>query len=119
MMNNSIWGIHVEGSGKVILKMTSDKELTLKKMPQVPDICKNQVSGSLLSKNDFDKFILTKNEMFVGKRYMSDGLFKLNVMTIVPIYFNNKNEMNFSYLLESRGLCSPHLIQFLTLRHIL
>ena len=63
----------VEGKGKVILKMTSGKELTLNDVLHVPDIRKNYVSGSLLSKNGFklvfksDKFILTKSGIYVGK----------------------------------------------------
>ena len=81
----------VEGQGKVVLKMTSSKELTLNDVLHVPEIRKNLVSGSLLSKKGFklvfvsDNFILTKNGMYVGKGYMSNGLFKMNVMTIVPI----------------------------------
>ena len=56
----------VAGQGKVILKMTSGKDLTLNIVLHVPDIRKNLVSGSLLSKNgfrlvfEFDKFVLTK-----------------------------------------------------------
>ena len=56
----------VAGQGKVILKMTSGNELTLNNVLHVPDIRKNLVSGSLLSKNgfrlvfEFDKFVLTK-----------------------------------------------------------
>uniref|UniRef100_A0A2N9G3P9 CCHC-type domain-containing protein n=1 Tax=Fagus sylvatica TaxID=28930 RepID=A0A2N9G3P9_FAGSY len=63
----------VEGKGKVILKMTSGKELTLNDVLHVPDIRKNLVSGSLLSKNglklvfEFDKFILTKSGTYVDK----------------------------------------------------
>ena len=105
----------VEGSGKVILKMTSSKELTLDEVLHVPDIRKILVFGSLLSRNCFklefvfDKFVLTKNEVFVGKGYMSDGLFKLNVMTVVPTSSNNKNEMNSSYLLESSNMWHARL----------
>ena len=68
--------------------MTSGKELTRNNV--LPEIRKNLVSGSLLSKHDFrivfesDKVVLTKAGMYVGKGYMSDGLFKLNVMTIIP-----------------------------------
>ena len=88
--------------------MTSGKELTLNNVLHVPDIRKNLVSGSLLSKNGFrlvfesDKFVLTKNGMYVGKCYMSDGLFKLNVMTVVPSVINNNTSS--SYLLESSNL---------------
>ena len=62
-----------EGQGKVILKMTSSKELTLINVLHVPGIRKNLVSGSLLSKNDSklvfvsDKFVLSKNEMYIRK----------------------------------------------------
>ena len=57
----------VEGQGKVVLKMTSGKELTLNDVLHVPEIQKNLVSGSLLSKKGFklvfvsDNFILSKN----------------------------------------------------------
>ena len=43
----------VAGQGKVILNMTSGKELTLNNVLHVPNIRKNLVFGSLLSKNDF------------------------------------------------------------------
>ncbi|KAL5570103.1 hypothetical protein UlMin_026678 [Ulmus minor] len=56
----------IEGQGKIVLKMTSGKELTLNNMLYVPEIRKNLVSGSLLSKHGFrmvfesDKVVLTK-----------------------------------------------------------
>ena len=43
----------VEGKGKVILKWTSRKELTLNDVLHVPDIHKNLISGSILSKKGF------------------------------------------------------------------
>ena len=95
----------VEDQGQVVLKITSGKELTLNNVLHVPYIRRNLVSGSLLSKKGFilvfesDKFVLTKYEMYVGKGYMSDGLFKMNVMTIVP---NKKN--SFAYILESSNV---------------
>ena len=79
----------VEGVGKIALKMSSGKIVTLIKVLHVLDVRKNLVSESLLSKNGFklvfvyDKFVLSKNEMYVGKSYPSDGLFKLNVMSVV------------------------------------
>ena len=69
----------------VILKMTSGKKLTLNDVLLMPDIRKNLVSCSLLSKNDFklviesNKFVLTKSGLYVGKGYMSTGLFKINI----------------------------------------
>ena len=81
--------------------MTSGKTLTLKNVLHVPEIRKNLVSTSLLVKNGFkvvfvsDKVVISKNDMYVGKGYLSDGLFKLNVMTIN----NNKNNDYYAYLL--------------------
>ena len=52
----------IEENRKVVLKMTTGKYLTLKDVLHVPDIQKNLVFGSLLSKNgfklvfEFDKF---------------------------------------------------------------
>ena len=79
----------IEGEGKVLLKMKSGKELTLKNVLYVLEICKNLVSGSLLNNHGFhmvfesNKVISSKSRMYVGKGYVSDGLFKLNVMTII------------------------------------
>ena len=103
----------VEGKGKVILKMSFRKELTLNDVRHVADIHKNLVLGSLLSKNGFklvfesDKFVLTKSGMLVGKGYLSNGLFKMNVMTVVPIN-ENKNKSS-AYLLESSNIWHERL----------
>ena len=67
----------VEGKGNVVLKMTPGKDLTLKDVLHVPNIHKNLVSGSLLSKNGFqlvfesNKFLLTKSGMLVRKGYFN------------------------------------------------
>ena len=88
--------------------MTSGKELTLNDVLHVPKIRKNLVSGSLLSKKGFrlvfesNKFVLTKSGIYVGKGYMRNGLFKMNVMTIVSD-FNNKNTSS-AYMLESSNI---------------
>ena len=91
--------------------MTSGKELTLNDVLHVPEIRKNLVSGSLLSKKGFklvfvsDNFILSKNGMYVGKGYMSNELFKMNVMTVVPPIKNiNKKSMSPAYMLESSNV---------------
>ncbi|KAL6312007.1 hypothetical protein AAG906_017660 [Vitis piasezkii] len=98
----------IKGQGKVILKMTSGKELTLTNVLYVPEIRKNLVSGSLLNNHGFrlvfesNKFILSKSGMYVGKGYMSDGMWKLNVMTIIK---SNMNKASTStYMLESSNL---------------
>ena len=56
-----------EGQGKIILRMTFGKEHSFNDVLYVPDIRKNLISGSLLSKNgfrlvsEFDKVILSKS----------------------------------------------------------
>ena len=115
----------VEGKGKVILKMTSGKELTLDDVLHVPEIRKNLVSGSLLSKKGFSlvfesyKFVLTKSGIYVGKGYMSNGLFRMNAMTIV-YDFNNKN-ISCAYMLESSNIWHGRLghVNFDTLRKLM
>ena len=115
----------VEGKGKVILKMTYGKELTLNNVLHVPEIRKKLVSGSLLSKKGFrlvfesDKFVLTKSGIYVGKGYMSNGLFKMNVMTILSD-FNNKNTSS-AYMLESSNIWHGRLghVNFDTLRKLM
>ena len=98
---------NIEGEGTVILKMTSGKHLILKNVLFVPDIRKNLVSGYLLNKHGFgiviesDKVILSKSGMFVGKGYVTDGFFKLNVMSVKD---DNAIKNYSSYLLESPNL---------------
>jgi len=72
----------VERKGKVILKWTSGKELTLNDVLYVPDIRKNLISSLILSKKGFrmifesDKFVLTKSGVYVGKGYVIDGFLR-------------------------------------------
>ena len=100
--------VTVAGKGKVILKFTSGKELALMDVLHVPEITKNLIFGHVLSKKGFklvfesDKFVLTKGGTFVGKGYLSEGLFKLNVIADVAI--NNKINKASVYLLESSEL---------------
>ena len=74
----------------MILRLTSGKELTLNNVMHVPDIRKNLISGTLLSKNGFgvnfnsDKLVLSKHGVYLGKGYVKDGLVKMNVMTVLP-----------------------------------
>ncbi|CAN1156705.1 Retrovirus-related Pol polyprotein from transposon TNT 1-94, partial [Linum perenne] len=96
--------VKVKGSGKIVMKMTFGKVVTLNDVLYVPEIRKNLVSGSLLNKHEFDmvfesdKFTLSKNNVFVGKGYVVNGLFNLKVLTIS----NKKNA--YVYLLESSVL---------------
>ena len=94
--------------------MTFGKELVLTDVLHVPDIGKNLVSGSMLSKNGFklvfesNKFVFMKNGMYVGNGYMTNDLFKMNVMT-VKRDFNNNKASTFVYLIESFTLWHDRL----------
>ena len=83
----------IKGQGKVVLKPFW-KEVTLTNILYVPEICKNLVFSSLLNSHGFrmvfesDKFNLLKSRMYFGKRYMSSGLWKLNVMTVIKLDMN-------------------------------
>ena len=88
--------------------MTSGKELTLTNVLYVLEIINNLVFGSLLNSQGFrsvfesDKFVSSKSGMYVGNGHMSDGMWKLNVMTIIK---SNMNKAGTStYILESSNL---------------
>ena len=99
-MGNSSTAI-VKGKGNVQLEFTSGKILTLTDVYHVPEVRKNLVSGSLLNKFGFklvfesNKFILSKGGTFVGKGYMYEGMFKLNI--------NNMN-VSSAYMVDSLSL---------------
>jgi len=69
----------IEGYGKIMLKMTSGKMVTLNNVCHVSEIRKNLVSTGLLVKNGFkcvyvsDKVVISKNEMYIGKGYLTEG----------------------------------------------
>ena len=92
----------------MVLKMTYGKELIMTNVLYVPEIRNNLVSSSLLNSHGFrlvfesDKFVLSKSGMYIGKGYMSGGMWKLNVMTIIK---SNMNKVSTStYMLESSNL---------------
>nr|GEX36110.1 hypothetical protein [Tanacetum cinerariifolium] len=113
----------IKGEGDVILKMTSEKELKLINVLYL-EIRKNLVSGWLLNKFGFrlvfesDKFVLSKNQMYVGKGYAMNGMFELNVMVVM----NKINIMNSSaYLIESSKVWHGHLghVNFNSMRRLI
>lgn len=63
----------VKGKAIIDLELTSEKLLTLKHVNYIPEVRKNLVYDSFLNKYRFelvfklDKFVLTKEENFVGK----------------------------------------------------
>ena len=72
--------------GKVFLKLTSEKTLSLNNVLYVPSLRRNLVSGALPNKVglklvfDADKIIISRGGDFVGKGYLSGGLFVLNIV---------------------------------------
>ena len=98
----------IKGQGKVVLEMTFRKDLTLTNALYVPEIRKNLVFGSLLNSHGYrmvfksNKFVLSKSGMSVGKGYISNGMWKFNVMTIIKSDMNNARTS--TYMLESSNL---------------
>ena len=88
-------------------------------MKHVPNMRKNLVSETLLSKNGFaisfeaDKLVIRKNRMYLGKGYVKGGLFKLNIMTVLPKVVAPKVSMNkkelVAYLVESFNIWHERL----------
>ena len=102
----------VAGTGKVILRLTSGKDLTLNNVLHVPDIRRNLLSGILLNRHGFevnfksDKLVLSKNGVYLGKGYIKDELIKMNVIAVpsktdvTASTSMNKNE-SIAYVVES------------------
>ena len=108
----------VIGKVKVILKLNSGKTLSPSNVLYVPSLHRNLVSGSLLNRVGLkiilegDKVVLTKNGEFVGKGYLSNGLFVLNTT------FMNANTSSFAYIIESIDLWHGRLghVNFASIR---
>ncbi|CAA7034057.1 unnamed protein product [Microthlaspi erraticum] len=110
----------IEGTGKVVLKMTSGRELTLNNVKHVPDMRKNLISGTLMSKHGFainfesDQLILRKNGVFIGKGFVKDGLIKMCVSPVqrnivVPVSNDLINKKPVAYLVESSNIWHERL----------
>ena len=96
---------HVLGIGQLDLKMTSRKILTLKEVRHVLEVSRNLVSASSLVQQGYkavlksNKVVITKNNVFIGKSYVCEGLFKLNVQLLdeinkIPSYVFNFESSN-------------------------
>ena len=110
------------GVGKVVLKMTSGKKITLLDVLHVHEMRKNLVSGSKLTRGGFkavfeaDRLVLSRAGVYVGRGYLNEGLFKLNVQTIVvrepnvvPAIIENNNNPTSAYIVESPNLWHDRL----------
>ena len=88
----------------MLLEFSYGKIVTLIVVLYVPDIRKNLVPHPLLRKKGFklafesNKFLLTKAGMYVGKSYLADGMFKLNVIVSNVM---NKNNNASVYIADS------------------
>ena len=77
----------VMGKGKILLKSTSSKLLSLRNVLYVSFLCGNLVSCILLNKAALktvvvhDKVVIAYNEVFVGKGYMNGSLSVLNLIS--------------------------------------
>ena len=96
----------VLGKGKVLLKLTSRKTISLSNVLHVKDIRYNLVSVSILGKVgvrvffEGDKIILSKNGVLVAKEYCSNGLFMLNVLNVIM----NESASSSAYIVDSLNL---------------
>ncbi|WVZ71732.1 LOW QUALITY PROTEIN: hypothetical protein U9M48_020279 [Paspalum notatum var. saurae] len=77
--------VSVLGTGTVDLKFTLRKIVQLKNVQHVPSMNKNLVSGSLLLRDGFkvvlesNKIVVSRHGLFIGKVYVSGGLFRLSL----------------------------------------
>ena len=105
MSNHNKAKVLVKGTVKV--KMSFGKIMILTNIFHVPDIKKNLVSTNLLCKSgvktvlESDKLILSKNRIFVGKGYATDGMYKLSII--------NKEISNCAYIVDSLYLWHARL----------
>ena len=95
--------VPVNGKGKVLLKLTSCKTLSLINVLYIPHFLHNLILVRLFGKVGIevlfggDIVTLSKNEILFGKGYDNDGLFVLNVDQV-----NNENgSSSYAYLVDS------------------
>ena len=71
-----------------MLKLTLGKTLALNGVLHVPNIRANLVSVALLGKVgkvsfEFDRIVITKNNVFLGKGFCNQGLFVLSISEVM------------------------------------
>ena len=92
--------------------MTSGKVITLLDVQNIPDIRKNLIIGSLLIHSghkivlESNCLIISKGNLFVGKGFVSDGLFRLNICEPSDLsLYKNFNYSSFSYVVLNVESC--------------
>ena len=117
--------IPVMGKGKILLKLTSGKILSLNNVLYVPNIRYNLISVFVLGKAgvkvsfEGDKIVMTKNKVFVGKGYSCGDLFKINeldtiinnqvspssyIVDSIDLWHGRSCHVNFSYLKKMKDI---------------
>ena len=91
------------------MKLTSGKTLALNDVLHVPNIRANLVFVALLGKVgikvsfEYNKIVMTKNNVFVGKGFCNQGLFMLSISEVM-------DETSFSaYLVDSYDILHARL----------
>jgi len=101
MGNSATAGVF--GKGKILLKLTSGKTISLSDVLYVPSLRRNLIFGSLLNRAglklvfEADKVVITKNGELVGKGYQADDLFVLNTISVAS---NNMSSVASVYIDE-------------------
>lgn len=111
----------IKETGKIGLKMTVSGMMTFNNVLHIFEMRKNLFSTSILGKNKFkyvfvsDKVVISKNDMYVGKSYLTRDLFKLNVIAV------DMNKSSASYFLEIYNLLHARLgyVNYKTLRKMI
>ena len=100
----------VHGRGCVDLKFSSGKIVSLFNVLHVPNIRKNLVSSSILNNCGYkqviesNKFVLSKHGVFIGFGYLSNQMFRLNIVNNDDIAsaFMSTSKLNDSILWHAR-----------------
>nr|GEW31909.1 zinc finger, CCHC-type [Tanacetum cinerariifolium] len=107
MGNESTTFVH--GRGCVDLKFSSGKVISLLNVLHVPNIKKNLVSSSVLNNCGYkqviesNKFILSKHGVFIGFGYLSNHMFRLNIVSDnIGSAFMSISKLNDSILWHAR-----------------
>ncbi|GJS74173.1 zinc finger, CCHC-type containing protein [Tanacetum coccineum] len=95
----------VHGRGCVDLRFSSGKIVSLFNVLHVPNIRKNLVSSSVLNNCGYkqviesNKFVLSKHGVFIGFGYLSNQMFKLNIVNDnIASAFMSTSKMNDSII---------------------
>ncbi|GKB68942.1 zinc finger, CCHC-type containing protein [Tanacetum coccineum] len=99
----------VHGRGCVDLKFSSGKIVSLFNVLHVPNIRKNLVSSSVLNNCGYkqviesNKFVLSKHGVFIGFGYLSNQMFRLNIVNDnIASAFMSTSKLNDSILWHAR-----------------